>query len=479
MAFSLKPPKDGDVAQVVTCQACRNGQLKLRGEPLCAGCARAALEVAPDPTWVLDSPLLRQVLAEVNVPAVVAVIRSACGLSQEDMAGVAGWSRSALSCYERGLRESVFDVRALLQFADAVGMPRTALIALILTDSGATASRVDEGAVPRPRSAAQQPDVFRLRYWQACTVALLERDRNAGGTALLRSALLLWRQASPTEGRDNATGVDWLATAAGIALYAGQAALDAGCLVRARSLHKAARDLAGGVRDPLLTAHVLVADSRLRAAIARTGGSREQARQALLLAREATEEARYEPVPQLHALISVRVAQAAALLGERPAFDAAITRARRELDRHRRDIGMPVPAWLRHVGHADITIAEAAGQADLGEMAGSLALYRQALAQASCPRDRALAAAGLAHALAVSGDRAEAVATALGQALPLLESGVTSARCLDQLRQVAAAAGAIPGAAELRERIEARKRAIPDAPAGEQGTPPALTVVSA
>jgi transcriptional regulator with XRE-family HTH domain len=478
MAFSLKPPKDGDVAQVVTCQACRNGQLKLRGEPLCAGCARAALEVAPDPTWVLDSPLLRQVLAEVNVPAVVAVIRSACGLSQEDMAGVAGWSRSALSCYERGLRDSVFDVRALLQFADAVGMPRTALIALVLADSAAAGNSRDE-AVPRAHGGAQQPDGFRLRYWQACTAALIERDRTAGGTALLRSALLLWRQASPTEGRDNATGVDWLATAAGIALYAGQAALDAGCLVRARSLHKAARDLAGGVRDPLLTAHVLVADSRLRAAIARAGGSRESARQALLLAREAAEEARYEPVPQLHALISVRVAQTAALLGERPTFDAAIARARRELDRHRRDVSIPAPAWLRHVGHADITVAEAAGLLHLGEAVRSVALYRQALAQTSCPRDRALTAAGLAHTLAANGDRAEAMATALDQVLPLLESGVSSARCLDQLRQVAAAAGAVPGAPELRERIEARERAIPDAPIGEPGTPPALTVVPA
>jgi transcriptional regulator with XRE-family HTH domain len=467
------------MAEVGICPACRGGQLKLRGEPLCAVCARAALEVAPEPLWALDSPLLRRVLAEVNIPAVVAVIRSACGLSQEDMAGVAGWSRSALSCYERGLRDAVFDVRALLQFADAVGMPRTSLLALVLADCDAAAVSVGDEIVPRARSGARHPDAFRLRYWQACTAALLERERNVGATALLRPALLLWHQASPTPADGSTTGIDWPATAAGIALYAGQAALDAGCLVQARSLHKTARDLAGDAHDPMLTAHVLVAEAQLRAAIARAGGSREPARQALLLAREAAEEGRYEPVPQLHALISARVAQAAALVGDKPAFDAAISRARRELDRHRRDIGMPVPAWLRHVGHADITAAEAAGLADLGEMAGSLALYRQALAQASCPRDRALAAAGLAHALAVSGDRAEAVATALGQALPLLESGVTSARCLDQLRQVAAAAGAIPGAAELRERIEARKRAIPDAPAGEQGTPPALTVVSA
>jgi transcriptional regulator with XRE-family HTH domain len=467
------------MAEVGTCPACRSGQLKVRGEPLCAACARAALEVAADPAWVLDSPLLRRVLAQVNVPAVVAVIRSGCGLSQEDMAGVAGWSRSALSCYERGLRDSVFDVRALLQFADAVGMPRTSLIALVLADSAAAAGSAGDAAVPRACSGGQPPDGFRLRYWRACTAALLERDRAAGGTGLLRPALLLWRQASPTEGRVDATGVDWLATAAGIALYAGQAALDAGCLARARSLHKAARDLTAGAHDPLLTAHVLVAESQVRAVIARAGGSREPARQALLLAREAAEEARYEPVPQLHALISARVAQAAALLGEGAAFDAAIARARRELDRHRRDVRIPVPAWLRHVGHADITVAEAAALLDLGDAARSVTLYRQALAQAECPRDRALTAAGLAHALAANGDRAEAVATALDQVLPLLESGITSARCLDQLRQVAAGTGAIPGAPELRERIEARRRAIPETPIGEPETQPALTVVPA
>ena len=78
------------MAEAVTCPACRSGQVKRRGDPLCPSCAQAAGEVAQWPLWVLDSPLLRRVLAEVNVPAVVAVVRAACGLSQRDMAEIAG-----------------------------------------------------------------------------------------------------------------------------------------------------------------------------------------------------------------------------------------------------------------------------------------------------------------------------------------------------------------------------------------------------
>jgi hypothetical protein len=425
--------------------------------------------------WVLDSPLLRRVLAEVNVPAVVAVVRGACGLSQRDMAEVAGWSRAALSYYERGRREAVFDVRALLQFADAVGMPRPALLALVLADPGAGGG--GWGAGLGPVAGTGVPGESRLRYWQACTGTLHRRIRQAGGTTLLRPAMLLWRQASQVPAGTNGARVR--ATATGIALLAGEAALDAGSLVLARSLQDAARDLAADAGDTVLAVRVMLAQSMLRAGVAEAGGSREPARQALLLAREAAEEARYEPVPQLHALIAIRHARAAALLGDKPVFDAAIARARRELERARPDGAGLVPAWLEHFGAAEVTAAEAAGASDLGEAGRSAALYRQALSQAGCPRDRAVAASRLAHALASHGERGQAVSIALDIALPMLEAGVTSARCLDQLRQAATAAGAVPGALELRERVEAARRAIPDLPGTDAGTPAALARVPA
>jgi hypothetical protein len=37
------------------------------------------------PLWLFDSPLLRRALAQLNVPAVPAIVRAACGLSQRDL----------------------------------------------------------------------------------------------------------------------------------------------------------------------------------------------------------------------------------------------------------------------------------------------------------------------------------------------------------------------------------------------------------
>jgi transcriptional regulator with XRE-family HTH domain len=458
------------VAEVVTCPACRGGQLRRRGDPLCPPCAGAALKVAPGPLWVLDSPLLRSVLAEVNVPAVVAVVRAACGLSQRGMAEVVGWSPAVLSYYERGRRNAVFDVRVVLQFADAVGMPRSALLALLLGDPDP-----DAGSLPDQAGSTQRGVTgVRLRYWRACTDALHARERAAGGTSLLRPALLLWRQASGALHGTNRVvpgNTELLATLAEVALYAGQAALDAGNLALARSLHDAAQDLTVGTNDPVLGIHVLVAQSMLQARMARAGGRREPARQALHLARTAAEEARYEPVPQLHALIATCHARAAALLGDKHAFEAAITRAARELRRPRIDDAGALPAWLKHFGPTEVMAAEAAGAVDLGETARCFDLYHQALEAASCPRDRALLAACLAHAQSLQGEGGEAVTVALGIALPALESGVSSTRCLDQLRDVAAAAGAVRGVLELRERVDRARRGLPGAPGTGEGPP--------
>ena len=104
------------------------GAVVQRGDPLCPACTQAAQKTVSWPLWLFDSPLLRRALAQLNVPAVPAIVRAACGLSQRDLAGIVGWSPAALSYYERGQRDAVFDIRAVLQFADALGMPRAALL---------------------------------------------------------------------------------------------------------------------------------------------------------------------------------------------------------------------------------------------------------------------------------------------------------------------------------------------------------------
>jgi hypothetical protein len=140
----------------------------------------------------------------------------------------------------------------------------------------------------------------------------------------------------------------------------------------------------------MLAVHVLTSQSMLHAEMARTAlGDREPARQALRLAYQTADEGRYLPMPALHALIALRHASAASLLGDKAAFHSAIGQARRELDRGPRD-GDP-PQRLRFVSETEITTTEATGYLNLGDPGRSAMLYRQALASGMSPRERAKA----------------------------------------------------------------------------------------
>ena len=143
----------------LACPACRTGVLARRGDPLCLTCMKAAREMAYRPLWVFDSLLLREALAQVNLAAVPAIVRAACGLSQRDLAAIVGWSPAALSYYERGVRDGMSDVHTVLRFADAVGMPRAGLLPLVFADPeracrplrGTGRARTRAGAVPAAR----------------------------------------------------------------------------------------------------------------------------------------------------------------------------------------------------------------------------------------------------------------------------------------------------------------------------------------
>jgi hypothetical protein len=209
----------------------------------------------------------------------------------------------------------------------------------------------------------------------------------------------------------------------------------------------------------MLTVHALTNQSMLHAEMARTGPSRKPARQALRLAFQAQEEGRYIPMPRLHALIALRHADAASLLGDKPAFQAAIIQAHRELDRSPRD-GNP-PEWLQFVGETEIIGVEARGYLNLGDASRSVLLYRQVLAAELSIRNRASYGAGLADALLKQGARyrQDSVAAAM-EVLPALEGGVTSVRCLNRLRLVRQSAGNTSGAQEFCERFDAVERAL-------------------
>ena len=344
------------MATVQACPACRTGVLaRLGGDPLCPTCMKAAREMPSQPSWLFDSPLLRQALAEVNLPAVPAIVRAACGVSQRDIAAMAGWSQPTLSYYERGVRDGMYDIRTALQFADAVGMPRAALLPLVFADAdaglaagdgtgmellsrrgfGGLAAAASLSTALPAMTAPRRVTSSHIRYWQACADTLYTRDRSVGGTVLLPLAIQQWRRArlAARGSGSGETAVQLLAAAGELALCTGWIAMDGGQLRLARPLYEEARELAAGAGDTMLGVHVLTNQSMLHAELARTGPSREPARHALRLAFQAQDEGRYLRVPRLHALIALRHASAASLLGDKAAFQAGIAQARRELDR--------------------------------------------------------------------------------------------------------------------------------------------------
>lgn len=432
------------------------------------------------PLWLFDSPLLRLALAEVNLPAVPAIMRAACGLSQRDVAAMVGWSQAALSYYERGVRDGMYDVRTALQFSDAVGMPRAALLPLVFGDTDAClaagiregtgmelsrrdldglAAPADLSAVLPSVSAPRRVTSSHVRYWRACVDALYARDRCVGGTVLLPLALQQWQRVRLAVREDRADEKGWqLLTAAGeLALCTGWLALDGGQLPLVGLLYGQGGELAACAGDPVLAVHALTSQSMLYAEMARTEPSRETARHALRLAFQAQEKGRYIADPRLHALIALRHAIAASLLGDTTAFRSAITQARRELDCGPDD-GKP-PQWLWSIDHAEVNGAEARGWLNLGDAGRSARLYQQVLASGLSARNRASYGASLADALLKLGAYQDAVAAAM-DVLAALENGVTSIRCLNRLSLVRLGVSATPGAEEFCTRFDAIEQAL-------------------
>ncbi len=84
------------------------------------------------PTWLSGSAPMREVLARCDLGAAVAMFRVAAELSQKDLGDLAGWSQALVSLVETGHRDTLYDIRELLRFADGVTMPREALLPVLL-----------------------------------------------------------------------------------------------------------------------------------------------------------------------------------------------------------------------------------------------------------------------------------------------------------------------------------------------------------
>jgi transcriptional regulator with XRE-family HTH domain len=410
---------------------------------------------------------MRQALARTDPAAFLAVLRAAAGLSQLDMANlVEGWSQSTVSLIERGQRQTLYDVRELLRVADAVDMPREALLPLILGRSDVTLEgssvTLEPGAgmdfdrrgfngmvagliVPAVLPNIQVPSRVgpaHVRYLRNCATGLYRRDQNVGGGALLRQALRQFQRARQMLDEADYTeqiGRELLAVAGDPATCVGWLAFDAGDAALARRLYGEALVLAGSAEDPVLHVHVLTNMSMLSSYIARTTGRRKIAREGLRLAEQATHVARYERSARLHALIALRRGNAAALLGDELAFAGAIRQAKEELER---SPDADDPAWIRFVGMAEVLGHEAAGRLNLGQPSRAESLYRAVLddRDLDSTRNRAYYGALLAGTLLNQGATTEAIDQGLG-VLPALGDGLTSIRTLNELHPVRAAAG--------------------------------------
>jgi transcriptional regulator with XRE-family HTH domain len=460
------------------CPACRETLLsRYNKQPLCGPCTRAA-KVAPQgddgyaaPTWLWDSAPWRDALARADLPTAVAVFRAASGLTQHQLADITGWSQGTVSFFENGQRETLYDIREFLRFADAVDMPREALLPLVLghacaalpddwfevtladvgvvEEAGVDINRRTFGGIAAGAAAAaafpgimvpSRVSASHIRYLRTCVDSLCSRDQTVGGAALLKQAFRQWQRARRMLNESDYTeliGRDLLGVTANLASRVGWLAFDGGNVRLARGMYSEALVLAGSANDTILTAHVLDLSSMLSSYLARADARRGLAREGLRLAEQAADVARHKPPPRLLALIALRHANAVSLLGDKRAFQSAIGRARQELDR---GAEADDPEWIRFVDEAEIVGHEARGHLNMGAPDTAVVLHRASLDEPSLsPRNRACAHAQLAAALVASGDVHSAVNEGAA-VLPALSGRVTSMRTLDYLRSVRVAA---------------------------------------
>jgi transcriptional regulator with XRE-family HTH domain len=476
------------------CPACQVTRLsRYSPDPVCAACLRASWDSQPQaPLWLWDSEPIREAFARLDLGAVVAILRAAMGLSQIDFANLMsdGWSQTTVSDIERRKRGTLYDIRELLRFADTLDMPREALLPLVFGDANAT---LEKNAIPEPAgdidvnrrsfttlaaglaAGATLPPIqipnrigdTHVRYLWAGLDRLRSREQVNGGGAIIGEAVRLFARARAMLDESDYServGRELLAVAAEIGNAAGWAAFDQEEHALARQLYSAAALLADSADSPEVAVHLYTNLAQQSAELAVLGRSRRgRVREALMFAGRAAQAARHEPSPKLHALIALRQARAYAELGDERGFRAAITTARRDLDRgpHPTD-----PQWTSYVSGFEIVGYEAIGYEALAcvrnERNGRVAaMYREVLDDpdpARSPLDHANYRSRLARALAEEGDSTEAIAE--GQSLlPDLGERIISNRVLNRLRPVRAAAETA-AAEEFCTRFDAAERAL-------------------
>ncbi len=443
-----------------TCRVCQGLLNRYNTDSVCASCARQIGETPHFPAWLWDSIPLRRAFAELDLGAALTIIRTAPGLSQLEFASLLGWSQSTVARAEAGQRGSLYDLRRLLEVVDAVGMPREALIPLLLgrsSDDRTEGEETEEMDMNRRQfgtgltglaasaglSQIQIPakvDSAHMRYLHASVDELYTKDQSVGGGALARDGLRLYHRARrmlDEADYSETTGHQLMSTTGELAVCVGWLAYDSGDQSLSRQLYSEARLLADQSGDHPLAIHAMTQMSLQSAYLAQLEGHSGRAREAVRLSERATELARHDPSHRLHALLASREAIAHATARDHQGFRVAITRAWREVDR---DLTHENPTWLQFVNSSEIAVQEARGRLILGDTSGAVVLYRKSLNATLSDRNHAIYRAHLAAALAASGDIRGALEEGTAVLAALEHHGIVSQRIISTLQPVRRAA---------------------------------------
>jgi hypothetical protein len=299
-------------------------------------------------------------------------------------------------------------------------------------------------AVAYPDTAAVTPikvDPAHIRDLRAAVDELYTKDQSVGGATLTSTALHQYRlvRRMLDEGDyDQSVGRQLMRMTGELAVCAGWLSYDGDDQVRARHLYSEAFLLADHAGDAALAVRAIEKMSLQSVQRATKSSNRGLSREAVRLCARAGELARHDASPRLHALLAGREAIAHAAVGDRHGFDAAIVRARREIDRA--GFVEDEAVWLRFATASEITVHEAKGRSYLGDPHSASMLYRACLDETGLsPRNRANYQAQMAATLAVSGEAVEAISEGLA-VLPALEGKIASPRTITELRPVRQAA---------------------------------------
>ncbi|MEU2039068.1 helix-turn-helix domain-containing protein [Nocardia niwae] len=424
---------------------------------------------------IWKSPRFRKLLAEGQPGQALALVRREMGLSQADFGALLHWDRTHAGRVERGEVGTIFDVRELVRAADALGVPRTALLPILLGQvdprtievGGKGADDMDRRqfglAATITTMAASAPATAtpprigsgHVEYFQTLTQRMWNHDNHFGGGDIAELALRQYDVARRlldhgVYGRH--TGLRLLTETSRLARCAGWLCLDAGRSDVARRCYFEAVSLAEQADNDELLANALASLTFLTT-------DRPTSREPVRLAERASHLARRIPSARLNAVRSAREAVAHAAIGERQDFERTMTRAWREVDRGLDDADEPV--WLHHVTPSEIRSIEARGRVYLGQHDRAVAIYRETIGVRGTqrPRDEASYRVYYAAALTGLGDTTTAI-TEAHTALTLLEGPVNSPRLLAELHPVRTAATHIRGenAEHFRQRFDTLTR---------------------